>query len=48
MPKELIFPPVASGPRWRIVIVVNLDEGGADLDSARINRIAFRRDPVAK
>jgi len=45
--KELIFPPLASGTRWRVVLVVNVEEGASDLDSARITRITFRRDPIA-
>jgi hypothetical protein len=29
------------------VLVVNVEEGASDLDSARITRITFRRDPIA-
>jgi hypothetical protein len=48
MPAELVFPPVENGLCWRVVVIVNLDRTAGELDSARIVRISFRRDPAAK
>jgi hypothetical protein len=46
MPTELIFPAVASGERWRIAVIVELEPNSTALDSAFITCVALRRDPI--
>jgi hypothetical protein len=45
---ELIFSSVETGAAWRIAIVANMDRSSDDLDSARVTRVIFRRDPIGK
>jgi hypothetical protein len=48
MPAELVFPHAGNASRWRVVVIVTVDKGGDEMDSARITSIAFRRDPPAQ
>jgi hypothetical protein len=46
MPPEVVFAPASSAPRWKVVVIAQLEATGAELGQAPIISIALRRDPV--
>ena len=48
MPAQLLFQRSQDGTRWKVVVIVTVEPSVGEMDSARVAKIAFRRDPLTE